>query len=84
MAMMIEIDFAYWKLANDDRKLLFFRYAETMDFGAIAEELGLSSEDTARMRHKRAIRKLINKVGGFKPYRDEDFTEPEQNQLPVE
>ena len=87
MAMMIEIDFAYWKLANDDRKLLFFRYAEAMDFGAIAEELGLSSEDTARMRHKRAIRKLINKIGGFKPYRDEDFTEPSpsgENQLPVE
>jgi hypothetical protein len=27
------------------------------------------------MRHKRAIRKLINKIGGFKPYRDDDFAE---------
>ena len=79
MAMMIEVDFAYWKLPNADRKLLFFRYVESMDFGAIAEELGLNSEDTARMRHKRAIRKLINKIGGFKPYRDEDFAEPEDN-----
>ena len=73
MAMMIEIDAGYWKLPKDDRKLLFLRYAETMDFGEIATEMELGSEDTARMRHKRAIRKLINKIGGFKPYRDEDF-----------
>lgn len=73
MAMMIEIDAGYWKLPKDDRKLLFLRYAETMDFGEIATEMDLGSEDTARMRNKRAIRKLINKIGGFKPYRDDDF-----------
>jgi hypothetical protein len=50
-----------------------------MDFGDIATELGLTSEDTARMRHKRAIRKLINKIGGFKPYRDDDFAEPTED-----
>jgi len=75
MAMMIEIDAGYWKLPKDDRKLLFLRYAESMDFGDIAKEMELGSEDTARMRHKRTIRKLINKIGGFKPYRDEDFDE---------
>jgi DNA-directed RNA polymerase specialized sigma24 family protein len=73
MAMMIEIDAGYWKLSKDDRKLLFLRYAEVMDFGDIATEMNLGSEDTARMRNKRAIRKLINKIGGFKPYRDDDF-----------
>lgn len=75
MAMMIEIDAGYWKLSKDDRKLLFLRYAEALDFPDIAKELELGSEDTARMRHKRAIRKLINKIGGFKPYQDEDFDE---------
>jgi DNA-directed RNA polymerase specialized sigma24 family protein len=75
MAMMIEIDAGFWKLQKDDRKLLFLRYAETMDFGDIAQEMQLGSEDTARMRHKRAIRKLINKIGGFKPYNDNDFDE---------
>ncbi len=80
MAMMIEIDAGYWKLHKDDRKLLFLRYAESMDFGAIAEEMKLGSEDTARMRHKRAIRKLINKIGGFKPYRDDDLEQAEYNQ----
>jgi DNA-directed RNA polymerase specialized sigma24 family protein len=72
MAMMIEVDLGFWKLHQDDRKLLFLRYVEAMDFGDIANELGLGSEDTARMRHKRAIKKLINKIGGFKPFRDED------------
>ena len=72
MAMMIEIDWGFWKLPKEDRKVLFLRYAESLDFGAIAKELELGSDDAARMRHKRAIRKLINKIGGFKPYKDED------------
>ena len=83
MAMMIEIDAGFWKLNKEDRKLLFLRYAESMDFQAIADEMALPSEDTARMRNKRTIRKLINKIGGFKPYRDEDLPE-EQAQPPVE
>ena len=87
MAMMIEIDAGFWKLGKEDRKLLFLRYSESMDFQAIADEMKLPSEDTARMRNKRAIRKLINKIGGFKPYRDEDLPEEVENtesQPPVE
>jgi len=72
MSMMIEIDYAYWKLDKEDRKVLFLRHAEAMDFGAIASELQLGSEDTARMRHKRGIKKLITKIGGFKPFYDSD------------
>ena len=72
MAMMIEVDYGFWKLSKDDRKVLFLRHAESMDFGAIATELQLGSEDAARMRHKRAIRKLINRIGGFRPFRDDD------------
>lgn len=72
MAMMIEIDYGFWKLPIEDRKVLFLRHAESMDFGAIASELTLGTEDAARMRHKRAIKKLIHKIGGFKPYKDED------------
>jgi len=79
MAMMIEIDAGFWKLGKEDRKLLFLRYAESMDFQAIADEMKLPSEDTARMRNKRAIKKLINKIGGFKPYRDEDLSEATEN-----
>jgi DNA-directed RNA polymerase specialized sigma24 family protein len=83
MAMMIEIDAGFWKLNKEDRKLLFLRYSESMDFQAIADEMKLPSEDTARMRNKRAIKKLINRIGGFKPYRDEDTLE-EKPQPPVE
>jgi hypothetical protein len=47
--------------------------------------MDLGSEDTARMRHKRGIRKLINKIGGFRPYRDEDSTDKvNEEQGPVE
>jgi DNA-directed RNA polymerase specialized sigma24 family protein len=87
MAMMIEIDAGFWKLGKEDRKLLFLRYSETMDFQAIADEMKLPSEDTARMRNKRAVKKLINKIGGFKPFRDEDLpntVETTENQPPVE
>lgn len=86
MAMMIEIDAGFWKLPKDDRKLLFLRYAETMDFPDIAKEMDLGSEDAARMRNKRAIRKLINKIGGFKPYNDNDLPEnsEETEQNPAE
>ena len=84
MAMMIEIDAGFWKLGKEDRKLLFLRYSESMDFQAIADEMKLPSEDTARKRNKRAIKKLINKVGGIKPFRDEDLPETEEPQPPVE
>jgi DNA-directed RNA polymerase specialized sigma24 family protein len=72
MAMMIEIDYAFWKLPKDDRRILFLRHAESLDFAKIGEELDMGTEDAVRMRHKRAIKKLIHKVGGFKPYRDVD------------
>jgi hypothetical protein len=49
-----------------------------MDFPDIAKELNIGSDDAARMRHKRAIRKMINKIGGFKPYADDDFAEVQQ------
>jgi RNA polymerase sigma factor (sigma-70 family) len=79
MAMMIEVDYAFWKLPKDDRKILFLRYAESMDFGDIGKELDIGTEDAVRMRHKRAIRKLINKIGGFKPFRDDDEVQSEDS-----
>ena len=71
--MLLEVDSAYWKLSKEDRKLLFFRHAESLDFKEIANFLSLGTEDAARMRHKRAIKRLVNKLGGRKPYLDEDI-----------
>jgi hypothetical protein len=36
----------------------------------------IGSEDAARMRHNRAIRKLINRIGGYRPFLDKDIAEP--------
>jgi len=64
---------AYRKLSTEDRTVLFYRYAESMDYGDIATEMNLGSEDAARMRHNRAIKKLITRIGGFRPWLDKDF-----------
>ena len=77
LVLMLEIDSAYWKLSKEDKKLLFLRYAESFDFKEIANSLELFSEDTARMRHKRAIKRLVNKLGGYKPYPDRDLSDKE-------
>ena len=75
MVMMIEIDKAYRKLSTEDRTVLFYRYAESMDYGDVATEMNLGSEDAARMRHNRAVKKLITRIGGFRPWSDKDFDE---------
>jgi len=76
--MLLEVDSAYWKLSKEDRKLLFFRHAESLDFKEIANYLSLGTEDAARMRHKRALQRLVNKLGGRKPYLDEDIEPKEE------
>jgi len=70
--LMLEIDYGYWKLNKEDRKILFLRYAESMTYDEVAKELELGSEDAARMRTGRAIRRLIFKIGGYRPYKDDD------------
>jgi len=73
MAMMVEIDNAYNKLSAEDKTVLFYKYAESLDYSAIALEMELGSEDAARMRHNRAIKKLITRIGGFRPFLDKDI-----------
>lgn len=75
--LMFEVDSAYWKLSKEDKKILFYRHAESLDFKEIADYLSLGSDDAARMRHNRAIKRLVNKLGGYKPYLDKDFVEKE-------
>jgi DNA-directed RNA polymerase specialized sigma24 family protein len=78
--LMFEIDSAYWKLSKEDKKILFFRYAESSDFKEIANILSLGSEDAARMRHNRAIKRLVDKLGGYKPFVDKDITKSEDSE----
>lgn len=76
--MLLEIDSAYWKLSKEDRRVIFLRHAESCDFKEIANYLSLGTEDAARMRHKRAVKRLVNKLGGFKPYNDGDIEAKEE------
>jgi DNA-directed RNA polymerase specialized sigma24 family protein len=72
MAMMAEIKDAYSKLSTEDKGILYLKHANSLDYGSIANELQLSSDDAARMRHKRAIKKIINRLGGYRPFLDRD------------
>lgn len=82
--MMMEVDSAYWKLSKEDRKILFFRYAESMDYKEIANFLSLGSDDAARMRGNRAIKRLVVKLGGYKPYVDRDSTQSSSTETDME
>lgn len=75
--MLLEIDSAYWKLSKEDRKVIFLRHAESSDFKEIANYLSLGTEDAARMRHKRAVKRLVTKLGGRRPYLDDDLDKPD-------
>jgi DNA-directed RNA polymerase specialized sigma24 family protein len=72
MAMMAEIKVAYDTLSKEDKSILFLKYANSLDYSSIATELQLSSDDAARMRHNRAIKKIINRLGGYRPFLDRD------------
>jgi DNA-directed RNA polymerase specialized sigma24 family protein len=82
--MLLEIDSAYWKLSKEDRRIIFLRHAESCDFKEIANYLSLGSEDAARMRHKRAVKRLIMKLGGRRPYFDEDFKDATETEEPTD
>jgi hypothetical protein len=46
-----------------------------MDYKEISNYLSLGSDDAARMRGNRAVKRLVNKLGGFKPFYDADIME---------
>ena len=70
MAMMVEIKAAYFKLNTEDRSILYYKYVESLDYASIAAALEISSDDAARMRHNRAIKKIITRLGGFRPFHE--------------
>jgi DNA-directed RNA polymerase specialized sigma24 family protein len=72
MAMMAEVKAGFTKLSDEDKNILYQKHANSMTYGAIAEVLELPSDDAARMRHKRAIKRLITRLGGFRAYLDVD------------
>jgi DNA-directed RNA polymerase specialized sigma subunit len=77
---MLEVDSGYWKLNKEDRRIISLRFEENLDFGEIANYLELGSDSAARMRLKRAINRLIGKIGGYKPYYDVDTVEDQASE----
>ena len=75
MAMMAEIKLGYSKLSDEDKNILYQKHANSLSYAGIAEALALPSDDAARMRHNRAIKKLITRLGGFRPFLDKDEAE---------
>jgi hypothetical protein len=58
--------------------MIFLRYASGLEMGAIASEVS-SSTDAVRMRVNRALKNMLNFLGGNYPRRERDYTEEEVN-----
>lgn len=70
MAMMVEVEIGYDKLSPQDKLVLIYKHGEGLDYTSIASIMELGTDDAARMRHKRAVKRLIAKLGGFRPFHD--------------
>lgn len=70
--MIAEVQLGYNKLNEEDKKILFMRFALSFEYPEIQAQMELGSEVNTRKRLKRAIKRLIQRSGGYKPYRDED------------
>lgn len=77
MAMMVDIKSAFDSLNEEDKSILYLKYVDSLSFAAIAEELKIPSDDASRMRHNRAIKKLITRLGGYRPFLDGDESRQE-------
>lgn len=74
MVYFIDIQKAYQRIEEHHQKVLYLRYCQNLlgsDLGAILE----CSADAARKRVEKALKKLIQQLGGFKPYIDRDNKE---------
>ena len=70
--MVAEVSAGYDKLIDEDKAVLIQRFALNIEFAEIAKELELNTEDAARQRVRRAVKRLVTAIGGFKPFQDVD------------
>jgi len=76
LALRSDIAAAYYKLNEVKQNILRLRYSlgEQPDWHKLGEEWGVSS-DAARMKVQRIIINLMQYLGGWKPYYDQDITQ---------
>lgn len=71
MVYLIDIDNAYKKIPTHYQDVLNFRYGDNLLGNDLSAVLNCSP-DAARKRVDKALRKLIQELGGFRPYKDYD------------
>lgn len=77
-AICSDIEKAISKLNKEQRDIVILRYASGLELGAIASELSIS-QDAVRMRVNRALKSMLNFLGGNYPRKEKDFTDEEIN-----
>ena len=80
-AICSDIEKAISKLQKEQRDMIVLRYASGLELGAIASELSIS-QDAVRMRINRALKNMLNFLGGNYPRKERDYTEEEMSGQP--
>lgn len=75
LVLRADIDKAFNKLPEAKQNILRIRYTdEKAEWEAVATDLN-TSKDGARMKVQRALASLVQNLGGWRPYYDEDTKE---------
>ena len=79
LALRSDIAKSYYKLSESKQKILKLRFAsEYADWAKLGEEMNTSA-DGARMKVQRVLASIVQTLGGWRPYRDQDTTLEEAN-----
>ena len=79
LALRSDIAKSYYKLSESKQRILRLRFAsEHADWAKLGEEMGTSA-DGARMKVQRVLASIVQNLGGWRPYRDQDTTLEETN-----
>lgn len=77
LSLRSDIAQAYYHLSETKQNILRVRFMdEGAEWSKVAEELSTSA-DGARMKVQRALASLVQNLGGWRPYNDEDTTTQE-------
>jgi RNA polymerase sigma factor (sigma-70 family) len=77
-AICSDIEKAISKLNKEQRDIVILRYASGFELAVIASELSIS-QDAVRMRVNRALKNMLNFLGGNYPRKERDYTEEEMS-----
>jgi DNA-directed RNA polymerase specialized sigma24 family protein len=79
LALRSDIASAFYALSEAKQNILRLRFSNPeAEWGKVAEEMK-TTPDGARMKVQRSLASLIQHLGGWKPYYDEDTTQEESS-----